>query len=108
MIIEFMLIFAVFLVGLIGLIISKNIFRTIVCLNIMQTAIIVLFIVAASATGEVAPIVEGLVVDPLPQALMITAVVIGASITAMALMFSVKIFHYYGTLDWELIFKDDA
>jgi multicomponent Na+:H+ antiporter subunit C len=45
--------------------------------------------------------------DPLPQALMITAIVIGAAITALALMLSIKIFHYYGTLDWkELIERE--
>jgi len=38
---------------------------------------------------------------------MITAIVISASITALSLMFSVKIFHYYGTLSWrELAAKD--
>jgi multicomponent Na+:H+ antiporter subunit C len=44
-------------------------------------------------------------VDPLPQALIITAIVIGASITALALMMTIKIFHYYGTLDWREIFE---
>lgn len=97
-------------VAIYGLCTSGNIIKSIICFNIVQAAIILLFIQIASGTGTEIPIVSSLVgemVDPLPQALMITAIVISASVTALALMFSVKIFHYYGTLNWhDLATKD--
>lgn len=110
MTLAFMLAFAVLVIGLVGLMMSKNVFKTIVSLNIMQTALIILFILAASQTGIAAPIVvKGMhaPVDPLPQALMITAIVIGASITALVLMFSIKLFHYYGSMEWQDIFREE-
>jgi len=102
--------FIVILVGIYGICRSKNIIKSIICLNIIQTASILLFLNFAHVTGDSIPILRpqaGIIVDPLPQALMITTIVIGASITALALMFSIKIFHYYGTLKWhELKAKD--
>jgi multicomponent Na+:H+ antiporter subunit C len=43
-------------------------------------------------------------VDPLPQALMITTIVIGSTITSLALMLCIKIFHHFGSIEWKVIF----
>lgn len=99
--------FLVFIVGGFGIINSKNIVKTIISLNIAQTALILIFVFSAREMGSSIPIVdiaEASMVDPVPQALIITAIVIGASTTALALMMSIKIFHYYGTLEWKKIF----
>ncbi|MDK2917835.1 MAG: multicomponent Na+:H+ antiporter subunit [Candidatus Petromonas sp.] len=102
--------FIVVLIGIYGLATSKNIIKSIVCLNITQTAVILVFLNFGAFHGSNIPILIDKVIDmtdPLPQALMITAIVIGAAITALALMLSIKIFHYYGTLDWkELIERE--
>ncbi len=45
--------------------------------------------------------------DAFPQALMITTIVIGASVTALALMLSIKVFHQFGSLDWDEVFRED-
>jgi len=85
---------------------SDNIIKSIICFNIVQAAVILLYIILASDSGSSIPIVSESakdMVDPLPQALMITAIVISASITALSLMFTVKIYHYYGTLSWSEI-----
>ena len=100
--------FLIFLVGFYGLIRSSNVIKSIISLNVVQTSLTLLFINLATNSGSGIPIVgmEDLPpVDPLPQALMITAIVIGASITALSLMLTVKIFHYYGTLDWHEILE---
>lgn len=111
MIITIILALAIIGIAVYGMAVSANIIKSIICFNIVQAALILLFIILAAETGTQIPIVGELVkdmVDPLPQALMITAIVISASITALALMFSVKIFHYYGTLNWnELSKKED-
>lgn len=101
---EIILSFLVVLIGIYGLTTSKYIIKSIICLNITQTAIILLFLNFSNIKKSQPPILPGnipFMVDPLPQALMITTIVIGASITALALMLSIKIFHYYGTLNWK-------
>lgn len=100
--------FAVFLIGMYGLVMSGNIIKSIISLNVVQTSLILLFMNLSGNAGSGIPIIglEDLPpVDPLPQALMITAIVIGASITALSLMLTIKIFHYYGTLDWHEILE---
>jgi multicomponent Na+:H+ antiporter subunit C len=110
--IDVLLTLAIIGIALYGISISENIIKSILCFNIIQAAVILLFIVVAGGTGDEIPIITNMIpnsVDPLPQALMITAIVISASITALALMFTVKIFHYYGTLNWkELTAKDES
>lgn len=97
-------------IAIYGICVSENIIKSILCFNIVQAALIVLFTILASRSGDAIPIISNLMdemVDPLPQALMITAIVISASITALSLMFTVKVFHFYGTVNWnELAHKD--
>lgn len=109
--VDILLSFIVVLIGIYGLCTSKNIIKSIISLNITDAAIVLLFLSIGASEGGEPPIVGSSVsaiVDPIPQALMITAIVIGASITAMALMLSIKLFHYYGTLDWEEIMEREG
>lgn len=108
--IESILIVAVILAGLIGMGLSHNMVKSILCLNICEAGIIMLFLSLAYAPGRVppvAPALPGAMVDPTPQALMITAIVIGAATTSLALMMSIKLFHHYGTLNWEELIERD-
>lgn len=105
--------FVIFIIGIYGISVSKNIIKSIMLYNIIQSSIIILFLNFGSVEGQGIPIISEVsentvsMVDPLPQALMITAIVIGAAITALGLMLSIKIFHYYGTLNWkELIERE--
>ncbi len=96
--------FIIVIIGIYGLCNSKNIIKSIVFLNIVQTAVILIFLNFGNLNKSIPPIISnnfGNMADPLPQALMITTIVIGASITALTLMLSIKIFHYYGTLKWK-------
>ncbi|MEA3423074.1 MAG: cation:proton antiporter subunit C [Bacillota bacterium] len=94
--------------SIVGLGTNKNLIKTIIFINLLQSNIILLFISFNYHESLVPPIFENSMenlADPMPQALMITAIVIGASITSLALMFSIKIFHHFGTLDWDIIKK---
>ncbi|MCG8539223.1 MAG: NADH-quinone oxidoreductase subunit K [Clostridia bacterium] len=96
--------FIVVLIGVYGLATSKNIIKSIICINITQTAVVLIFLNLGSFNfGDIPIITDEVIpmVDPLPQALMITTIIIGTTITALALMLSIKTFHYYGTLDWK-------
>lgn len=110
---SFILAFLLLCIGIYGICVSKNIIKSIMLYNIIQSSVIIIFLNFGSVEGLGIPIISDLadktrnMVDPLPQALMITAIVIGAAITALGLMLSIKIFHYYGTLNWkELIERE--
>jgi len=101
--------FAIILIGIYGLVFSRNIIKSIICFAVTETSLILLFLNLGNIDGGSIPIIsssQAQMVDPLPQALMITAIVIGASVTALAFMISIKIFHHYGTLEWEGLFME--
>lgn len=107
--IELFLSLLIFLVGLFNVIRSKNLVKSIVGFGILNTAVILFFVLLSTQTGASTPIhgdsnLLGAMIDPLPQALMITAIVIGAASSSLALMMSIKLFHYYGSLEWKDIY----
>lgn len=96
------LIVALFCTGLWGILAKRNLIKKVIALNILYSSIIILFIYQGSFAGLWAPILTGTatdVVDPLPQALVLTAIVIGVSITALALCLVYRIYQRYGTID---------
>ncbi len=100
--VAWLLISAVFLVGLWGVIGENNLIKKIVGLSIANSGIIMFFIYFGSISGETAPIdVEnhGVPVDPIPQALMLTAIVVGICVVAMSLVLVYRLYQRYGTLD---------
>lgn len=100
--VELILIACLFLTGFWGIIFKKNIIKKIFALTILNSSVVILFIVGGSEIGEYAPIMEdGLknIVDPIPQALMLTAIVIGVCITALALALAFRLYRFTGTFD---------
>jgi multicomponent Na+:H+ antiporter subunit C len=96
------LIGAVFLVGVWGLITLPNLIKKVVALNIANSAIILLFVYFGSLSGDAAPIATdrpGIPVDPVPQALMLTAIVVGVCVVALALVLVYRLYRRFGTLD---------
>ncbi|MFA5294742.1 MAG: cation:proton antiporter subunit C [Methanoregulaceae archaeon] len=92
------------LIGLYALIAKQNLVKKIIGLNIFQTAIFLFYISFADVIGGTAPIytAEGtsaLYVNPLPHVLMLTAIVVGVSITAVALSLVVRIYQEYQVMD---------
>ncbi len=88
----------IFFIGVYGVIARRNIMKTIISLGIMDAAIILFFVAvgrnntAGSSSGTE---------DAVPQALMITAIVIGIAVTAIALTMFIYLYHKYGTTNWE-------
>ncbi len=97
--------FGLIFIGLFILLTKKNLVKVIIGLSIMDTGIY-LFLIAIGYVHEgTAPIfskpglnAEGMV-DPVPQALVLTAIVIGVAILALALTLAVKLYKHYGTLN---------
>lgn len=100
------------LIGIYGLLIEKNLIKILVALNIMEVGVNLFIISIGYVEGGVAPILSSvnesnslLFVDPLPQALVLTAIVIGVGITGVGLSFARKFYQKYGTYDltdWEV------
>ncbi len=97
-----------FAVGLWGVVARRHLVKKVFGLTIMNSAIVILFVEAGSRIGTQAPIMEegvSNVVDPVPQALMLTAVVVGVCVTALALALAYRIHRATGSLDIEAIRK---
>ncbi len=99
------LICAILAVGLWAVIALPNLIRKIVGLSMMNTAVILFFVYQGSLDSTSPPIVTdgsvdpSLVADPLPQALMLTAIVVGICIVAVALVIAYKLYERFQTLD---------
>ena len=88
--------------GIAGVILSGNLIKKVMALNIINSSIVIIFIFKGSLSGNLAPILtEGQkdIVDPVPQALMLTAIVVGICITALALVLIYRLYRIYSTLD---------
>ena len=105
----------VFVIGLYGVTSKNNLIKKIMGLTIMNGSIVLFFISIGYREAGLAPILEKgtasgipttILVDPLPQALMLTAIVIGISVTALALALIVKIYSKYKTLDIQQLSKE--
>lgn len=86
-----------------GLVASDHLIRKIMCLSIIESMIILAFLDTGGAAGASAPILgpgaPTPMVDPMPQALMLTAIVIGVCFNALALAFIVRVHREHGTLN---------
>ena len=100
--------FFIFCMGFYLMIFSENIIKSIIGLSVIQSALILLFVFFMTRTGNSVPIKNmemGLSVDPLPQALMITAIVIGVAVTAVGLTMFISLYHHYGSTNWSKIVR---
>ena len=100
--IERLLLFFLFLVGFRGILIKRNIIKKIISLNLINSAVVILFVLEGSRIGSQTPIMEeGIyqVVDPVPQALMLTAIVIGVCVTALSLALAFRLYKATNTFD---------
>jgi multicomponent Na+:H+ antiporter subunit C len=100
--------FILMLIGIWGILTSKNILRIIIGFSLFDTGLHIIMVAIAYIKGRTAPILDNAVnktnaiheiVDPVPQALVLTAIVIGLGITALMLVFALKMYNEKGTLD---------
>lgn len=109
--IVYILAILLFLIGLYGIVVKRNLIKIVISLMIMEYAINLFFALVGYRDGGAAPIhTEGLgdmavFVDPLPQALVLTAIVIGLGTTALLVSFAVRIYEKYDTFDVRKIRK---
>ncbi|MCL1863273.1 MAG: cation:proton antiporter subunit C [Defluviitaleaceae bacterium] len=96
-----------FFLAFFGLITSQNIIKSVICLMLQQTAVIVFFLGLRHRHGILAPIGDNLtaeiayIADPLPQALMITAIIIGLAVVAVDITMIIYLTNKTNSTDWD-------
>ncbi len=94
-----------FLIGFYGIIARHNIIKTVLSVGVCEIGIITFFLGIRNNTALNPPIgtdlIQSTTADPVPQALMITAIVIGIAVTAVALIMFSALYHRYGTTNWK-------
>jgi multicomponent Na+:H+ antiporter subunit C len=102
--ITYVMCFLLFLVGLYGLITQRNLVKIAISMSIMEFSTFLFFALIGYKEGGVAPIVNPaepgkVYVDPLPQALVLTAIVIGLATTAMLMAVIIRLYRKHKTFD---------
>ena len=89
--------FVLFAIGLIGVLSKKNLFKIFLSFSIIESSLFLFFIGNHHEVGKRAPIVaDGVttfdhqMVDPVPQAMILTTIVIGIAVLALALSYVVR------------------
>ncbi|WP_421659165.1 cation:proton antiporter subunit C [Leptothermofonsia sp. ETS-13] len=96
-------VFATILCGFFGIIFKKNLVMKIISMDVMSTGVIACYVLIASRDGLFTPIFsttsKGDYADPVPQAVILTAIVIGFSIQALMLVGAMKLARDNPTLE---------
>ncbi|MBA3052077.1 cation:proton antiporter subunit C [bacterium] len=99
---------ALFVVGLYGICCKKNLIKIVLGFIIMDYAVNLFIILIGYRKNGIAPILDKTMdvnkfalnsVDPMPQAIVLTAIVIGLAVTALMVAVCVRIYERYGTFD---------
>ncbi|MGD2019770.1 MAG: cation:proton antiporter subunit C [Thiohalocapsa sp.] len=100
--------FVLILIGLYGALTNRNILRMIVAFTVANTGVNLVMVAIGYLHGRTAPILNEAVpveqaaariIDPLPQALVLTAIVIGVGVTALMLAYAYRLYETKRTLD---------
>lgn len=101
---------SLFLVGFYTLLTKSNLIKKMIGLNIMDTSIFLFLVSTGYIQGGKAPIIDqaaenATYVNPIPQALVLTGIVVSFSISVFAFALIIKLYKYYGTLNAKKIMK---
>jgi multicomponent Na+:H+ antiporter subunit C len=105
-------VFATVLCGFFGILFKENLVMKIISMDIMSTGVIAYYVVVASRDGLFTPIVGNkenvAYADPVPQAVILTAIVIGLSIQALMLVGVMKLAKNNPTLETKAIEENNT
>jgi len=104
--------FLLILIGFYGALTRRNLLRMIVAFTIADTGVNMVIVSIGYMHGRTAPIIDATlaaaaqagdladrIIDPVPQALVLTAIVIGVGITALMLAYTLRLFGQKQSLD---------
>jgi len=110
---NYWIVVALMMTGLYVVISRSNLIKKIIGLNIFQSSVFLFFISLGKVDHGTAPIAshtanvhgEILYANPLPHVLILTAIVVGVSTTAVALALIVRVYEAYGTVEDDELHK---
>jgi multisubunit Na+/H+ antiporter MnhC subunit len=100
--------FLLILIGFYGAMTQRNLLRMIVAFTVADAGVNLVIVSVGYMGGRTAPILDATVraadaaariIDPVPQALVLTAIVIGVGVTALMLAYAYKLYDKKRTLD---------
>lgn len=105
-------VFATVLCGFLGIILKQNLVMKIISMDVMSTGVVSYYVLIAARTGLFTPIItdnsQRAYADPVPQAVILTAIVIGLSIQALMLVGVMKLARDNPTLETREIEKNNT
>ena len=107
------LIIGLFTFALYNVIVEQNIFKKLIFSSVMQSSVILYYIISVWSPAVMTPFYSsagsiGMYVDPVPQVLMLTAIVVGFATTALGLAIVIRIKRKTGTIMYNEIEKIEA
>lgn len=104
---DYWFIILLLMIGMYGMIIKRNLVKKLIGMTIFQAAIILFYISSSIKAGATVPIITNTIsntdpanyINPLPHALMLTAIVVGVATVGVAFAILVLIYKKYNTLD---------
>jgi len=97
--------FGLIFIGIFTMMVKRNYIKVIIGLSILETGVNLFLISVGYISNGTAPIFSnpGIeaknMVDPVPQALVLTAIVIGFGVTAVALSLIIRLYRHHHTLE---------
>jgi multicomponent Na+:H+ antiporter subunit C len=104
---DYWFIILLLMIGMYGMMIKKNLVKKLIGMTIFQAAVILFYISSSIKAGATVPIITDTIsntdpanyINPLPHALMLTAIVVGVATVGVAFAILVLIYKKYNTLD---------
>ena len=100
----YLLCMVLFCIGLYCVIVKRNLIKIIIGISIIDYSLYLFLVLIGYRMSGRSPIHSptqeiGHMVDPLPQALVLTAIVIGLAVLALMISIAVRLYEKYGTFD---------
>ena len=110
---NFLAFILLFLFGLYIMVTHKNLIRKLIGMYLLQTSVMLFFITLGVKTGSTVPILftseqpvqPEAYTNPLPAALMLTAIVVGVATLGVSLALVISIYRRYRTLEEDELFR---
>jgi len=96
---------AIFMMGVYAVVAKKNLIKIVIGMLIIEYAVNLMLVLVGYRKDGLAPIITeaeestAAFVDPLPQALVVTSIVIGLAMAALMVALCVRLYQRYGTFD---------
>ena len=104
----YLLCLVLFCVGMCGVLTQRNLIKIILSLAVVESAVDIFIVLLGYRVNGIAPIESSAVshadfvsmsVDPLPQAMVLTAIVIGLGVLALSIVIAMRLYQQFGTYD---------